>query len=94
MATKRWTREDDTKLWAGRSKPTVALADEFDRSNGGIRSRLKHLQNPEHKAYQRLFGVAVAAADVGAGVARAARQNTQTQAKRTKLTKVYLALGL
>ena len=52
----RWTKVDDVQLWASRSKPTAVLAGEFDRSAGGIRSRLKHLQNPDHKAYQRLYG--------------------------------------
>ena len=51
-----WTRDNDLQLWNERSKPTVELADIFGRSNGGIRSRIKHLKNPDHKAYQRLFG--------------------------------------
>ncbi len=54
--TNYWSKEDDIRLWSRRSKPIAVLAEEFDRSKGGIRSRLKHLQNPEHKAYQRLFG--------------------------------------
>lgn len=52
----RWTRDDDERLWEIRSKPTEVLAVSFGRSKGGIRSRLKHLQNPNHAAYQRLFG--------------------------------------
>ena len=51
-----WTRDNDLQLWNERSKPTVELADIFGRSNGGIRPRIKHLKNPDHKAYQRLFG--------------------------------------
>ena len=85
-----WSKEDDIKLWALRTKPTsqvsmclrsilafcsssergfnftqeyfscsfiqLKLAVTFGRNNGGIRSRLKHLQNPEHKAYMRLHG--------------------------------------
>ena len=85
-----WSKEDDIKLWALRTKPTsqvsmclrsilafcsssergfnftqdyfscsfiqLKLAVTFGRNNGGIRSRLKHLQNPEHKAYIRMHG--------------------------------------
>ena len=56
MSSHLWTRENDIQLWNQRSKSTAVLADIFGRSHGGIRSRLKHLQNPEHKAYQRRVG--------------------------------------
>jgi len=70
MVYKLWTREDDARLWESRStKSTAVLACEFDRSPGGIRSRLKHLQNPEHKAYQRLFGTTSTSTSAGAAAA-------------------------
>jgi hypothetical protein len=58
----RWTKDDDERLWASRSEPTAVLAGEFHRSEGGIRSRLKHLQNPDHHAYQRLLGTSTTGA--------------------------------
>ena len=51
-----WTEEADRRLWAARHRPTSQLAAEFDRGPGAIRSRLKHLQDPTHKAYLRLHG--------------------------------------
>ena len=51
-----WTLEDDRRLCSLRSKPTAVLVSMFGRSSGGIRSRLKHLQDPTHKAYIRMYG--------------------------------------
>ena len=49
-----WSEEDDMKLWSLRSKPESQLSTTFNnKSAGAIRSRLKHLQDPSHKAYQR-----------------------------------------
>ena len=48
-----WTLEDDLSLWAQRSKSTTELAQLFTKTPGAIRSRLKHLQDPTHKAYRR-----------------------------------------
>ena len=50
-----WSEEDDIKLWSLRSKPeSSAVYNIFNnKSAGAIRSRLKHLQDPSHKAYQR-----------------------------------------
>ena len=48
-----WTEEDDRKLWSNRGKPKEALASSFGRKVGAIRARLKHLEDPEHKAYKR-----------------------------------------
>mmetsp|Transcript_13757 Transcript_13757/g.16866 ORF Transcript_13757/g.16866 Transcript_13757/m.16866 type:complete len:559 (-) Transcript_13757:28-1704(-) len=58
MSGRLWSRENDVKLWNKHSTNTSDLAVEFNRSKGGIRSRLKHLQDPSHKAYQRLFASA------------------------------------
>ena len=52
----RWTAEDDLWLWTNRSLPTKTLADKFNRGDGAIRSRLKHLDDPAHAAYTRLNG--------------------------------------
>ena len=46
-------REDDIKLWSLRSKPVSQLSKRFNKTAGAIRSRLIHLQDPTHKAYQR-----------------------------------------
>lgn len=51
---KLWSLEDDYKLWKLRSKPTSQLAITFNKSAGAIRSRLRHLEDPNHDAYQRL----------------------------------------
>ena len=48
-----WSEENDIKLWSLRSKPTSQLATKFNKTAVAIRSRLKHLQDPSHKAYQR-----------------------------------------
>jgi hypothetical protein len=57
MATNhaRWTAENDAKLWSMRQTSMSQLMAEFNREKGGIAARLKHLQNPDHAAYQRLF---------------------------------------
>ena len=52
MPTK-WSEEDDIKLWSLRSKPVPQLSTRFNKTAGAIRSRLLHLQDPTHKAYQR-----------------------------------------
>jgi len=48
-----WSESDDKKIWSLRSKPTSQLAITFNKTSGAIRSRLKHLQDPTHKAYRR-----------------------------------------
>jgi len=49
-----WSEADDMKLWSLRSKPeSSAVYNIFNKSAGAIRSRLKHLQDPSHKACQR-----------------------------------------
>ena len=49
----KWSEEDDIKLWSLRSKPVSQLSKRFNKTAGAIRSRLIHLQDPTHKAYQR-----------------------------------------
>ena len=49
----KWSEEDDIKLWSLRSKPVPQLSTRFNKTAGAIRSRLLHLQDPTHKAYQR-----------------------------------------
>jgi len=49
----KWSEEDDIKLWSLRSKPVPQLSTTFNKTSGAIRSRLIHLQDPTHKAYQR-----------------------------------------
>ena len=51
-----WSEEDDRRLWSQRSKPTSQLEESFGKTAGAIRSRLKHLQDPDHKAYKRRVG--------------------------------------
>ena len=53
MTKKLWSEEDDHKLWSLRLKPISQLALIFDKTYGAIQSRLKHLNDPNHKAYQR-----------------------------------------
>jgi len=48
-----WSEEDDIKLWSLRSKALSQLSRTFNRTTGAVRSRLIHLQDPTHKAYQR-----------------------------------------
>ena len=55
MMYKLWSEQDDYKLWSLRSKQTYQLAEIFNKTNGAIQSRLKHLNDPKHKAHQRLF---------------------------------------
>lgn len=56
-----WSEEDDRRLWSQRSKPTSQLAESFGKTAGAIRSRLKHLQDPDHKAYKRRVGISTSA---------------------------------
>lgn len=51
---KQWRLEDDIYIWEHRDDSTDQLAAHFGRSIRGITQRLKHLCNPDHKAYQRL----------------------------------------
>ena len=52
-----WSRESDVELREmGSTKSTDELCEHFKRGEGAIKSRLLHLSNPEHKAYQRLHG--------------------------------------
>ena len=49
-----WPLEDDLWLHAHRSMSVHQLAAHFERNQGAIRSRLKHLRTPEHPACVRL----------------------------------------
>ena len=51
-----WSAHDDQRLWSSRSQPMSTLAATFSRGEGAIRSRIKHLQDPQHSAYKRLHG--------------------------------------
>ena len=52
-----WSRESDAELHEmGSTKSINELCEHFKRGEGAIKSRLLHLSNPEHKAYQRLHG--------------------------------------
>lgn len=48
-----WSEEDDRKLWSLRSQPAAGLASTFGKTAGAVRSRIKHLNDPSHKAYNR-----------------------------------------
>lgn len=50
----QWTAAHDKYLYAHRNDPVSALAAHFSRGDGGIKSRLEHLRDPTHAAYQRL----------------------------------------
>jgi hypothetical protein len=56
-----WTADDDKRLWNGRDGSLTSLAQQLGRGAGGVSSRLVHLRDPTHKAYQRLHGTARAA---------------------------------
>ena len=56
-----WTADDDKRLWNGRDGSLASLAQQLGRGAGGVSSRLVHLRDPTHKAYQRLHGTARAA---------------------------------
>mmetsp|Transcript_31046 Transcript_31046/g.65701 ORF Transcript_31046/g.65701 Transcript_31046/m.65701 type:complete len:293 (+) Transcript_31046:24-902(+) len=60
-----WSEADDRKLWSlsKQYKTTAQLASTFGKTNGAIRARLKHLQDPTHKAYKRRVGSSSAAAE-------------------------------
>ena len=60
--TGQWMAEHDAYLWAHQNDPVSALAAHFSRSTGGVESRLKHLKDPTHAAYQRLHNGGTAAA--------------------------------
>lgn len=50
-----WSLEDDLWLDAHRVSMSVRqLAAHFQRNEGAIRSRVKHLQNPQHSSFVRL----------------------------------------
>jgi hypothetical protein len=54
-ASKGWDIEDDIRLLDENKQSSVKkLAQSFGRSEGSIRSRLKHLEDPEHAAYKRM----------------------------------------
>ena len=74
-----WTAEDDVYLWAHRNDPVPALVAHFSRGNGGIASRLKHLCDPTHAAYQRLHNGG------SAGGAGGARPSGTAKSKRRAL---------
>mmetsp|Transcript_10593 Transcript_10593/g.15931 ORF Transcript_10593/g.15931 Transcript_10593/m.15931 type:complete len:573 (-) Transcript_10593:499-2217(-) len=57
-----WSAENDIELNKMKAKHIKLLAGYFKRSDGAIRSRLKHLSNPEHPAYQRLYGTSTSGA--------------------------------
>ena len=52
-STTSWSEANDQKLWSLRYKPTSQLASTFNETQGTIRSRIKHLNDPNHKAYRR-----------------------------------------
>ena len=52
-STTTWSEANDQKLWSLRYKPISQLASTFDKTQGAIRSRIKHLNDPNHKAYRR-----------------------------------------
>ena len=59
-----WSAEDDLELHNMSSiKSTSELCEHFKRGNGSIKSRLLHLSNPDHKAYQRLHGITIEKVD-------------------------------
>ena len=64
-ASGAWSAEDDQLLWDNRHVPTAALASTFSRGEGAVRSRIKHLQNPEHTAFQRLHGAGSSSSGAG-----------------------------
>ena len=70
-----WSAADDVLLESLRHTESVgALSVRFARKENAIRSRLRHLDDPEHKAYKRLRGedVVAAAGGLRAKVQRAA----------------------
>ena len=56
-----WTADADKQLWKGRDGSLASLAQQMGRGVGGVSSRLGHLRDPTHKAYQRLHGTACTA---------------------------------
>ena len=55
---KRWSVEEDTILYQGHKNgvPLEELCITLKRGFQGVKARLKHINNPDHKAYLRLFG--------------------------------------
>ena len=58
----RWSLEDDRLLYEKTKDKKVELLDiqslcgELKRGRSGILARMKHIKDPHHKAYHRLFG--------------------------------------
>ena len=51
-----WAAADDKWLWEHRHEPISELGRHLMRGDGAIASRLKHLNDPSHAAFQRLRG--------------------------------------
>ena len=51
-----WSAQDDIDLYQMKDQSVKLIAARFNRGEGAIRSRLKHLSDPQHKAYIRLIG--------------------------------------
>ena len=64
-----WTEVDDRKLWSMREQPRSRLTEAFGRTDGAIRARLKHLQDPSHKAHLRHVGGDAVASGIVASAA-------------------------
>ena len=65
-APNAWSAANDKWLWDHRNAPVFELGRRLGRGDGAIEARLKHLHDPSHAAYQRLFqksGTAPTAAD-------------------------------
>ena len=54
----RWNLEDDQLLYEGvkANIPIETLCITLKRGYQGVKSRIRHLNDPKHKAYMRLFG--------------------------------------
>jgi hypothetical protein len=50
-----WSAADDKWLWDHRNDSVGDLGRALNRGDGSVRSRLKHLYDPAHAAYARLF---------------------------------------
>mmetsp|Transcript_7899 Transcript_7899/g.8043 ORF Transcript_7899/g.8043 Transcript_7899/m.8043 type:complete len:314 (-) Transcript_7899:148-1089(-) len=53
-----WSLEDDKTLYEGykHGKSNDELCEILRRGPTGVKSRIKHLNNPDHRAFRRLFG--------------------------------------
>ena len=69
-STTSWSEANDQKLWSLRYKPTSQLASTFDKTQGAIRSRIKHLNDPNHTAYRRRVKNGIAIAPLSSTAAR------------------------